>query len=156
AMALSFGRPVTPHFMLEKCDVVVSLGYDLLGPGPQQVSRAGAWTRHRGEVAPGSGRSRLHIVESMPSLTGTVASTRLAGDPDRIEVLARAIAAEFKIDGFAQPELEAAERKWLDQALRELRKRGGHSLLAIGQQFGPDVQMIAALVNERLNNANTT
>jgi molybdopterin-containing oxidoreductase family iron-sulfur binding subunit len=156
AMTLGFGRAVTPHFVLEKCDVVVSLGHDLLGPGPQQVSRAGAWTRRRGEVAPGTGRSRLHVVESVPSLTGTVASTRLAGDPDRIEALARAIAAEFKIEGFAQPNLDAAERNWLDRALRELRERRGHSLLAIGPQFGPDVQVIAALVNERLNNVNAT
>jgi len=156
AMTLSFGRPAAPHFALDKCDVIVSLGHDLLGPGPHQVPRAGAWAQRRGDMAPGGGRGRLHVAESLPSLTGTVASTRLASEPGRIAALARAIAAEFKIEGFAPPHLEAEERHWLDRALDELRHRSGHSLLAIGPQFEPQLQAIAPLVNERLNNANAT
>jgi molybdopterin-containing oxidoreductase family iron-sulfur binding subunit len=156
AMALCFGRALTPHFAIDKCDVMVSLGHDLLGPGPHQVARASAWARQRGEVAPGSGRSRLHVAESLPSLTGTVASTRLASDSDRIGALAQAIAVEFEIKGFARPDLEAGERKWLDQALRELRGSSGRSLLMIGSQFDPHLQAIAPSVNERLNNVNAT
>jgi MoCo/4Fe-4S cofactor protein with predicted Tat translocation signal len=156
AMALSFGEAVVSHLVLEKCDVIVSLGHDLLGPGPNQVARANSWARRRGEVAPGNGRGRLHVAESVPSLTGTVASTRLAVDPDRIAVLARAVAADFKIEGFAHPDLEMAERDWLGRALHELRDRGGHSLLAIGPQFDPRLQAIAPLVNAQLKNANAT
>jgi molybdopterin-containing oxidoreductase family iron-sulfur binding subunit len=156
AMMLNFGRPVASHLALDSCDVIISLGHDLLGPGPHQVMRANAWARLRGEVAPGEGRSRLHVAESLPSLTGTVASTRLAIDPDRIAALAHALAAEFKVEGFSQPQLDAGERNWLGRAVRELRERSGHSLLTIGPQFDPHLQAIAPLVNARLNNVNAT
>lgn len=156
AMTLSFGRPVMPHFALEKCEVIVSLGCDLLGPGPQQVKRSSAWAQRRGEVVPGDGRNRLHVAESLPSLTGIIASTRLACDPDRIAVLARAIAAKLNIEGFAQPQLEAEERAWIDRAVRELRDRSGRSLFVIGSEFDPHVQAISPAVNAQLKNINAT
>ena len=33
AMALAFGRAATPHLRLDRCDVIVSIDHDLLGPG---------------------------------------------------------------------------------------------------------------------------
>jgi MoCo/4Fe-4S cofactor protein with predicted Tat translocation signal len=156
AMALAFGRAVSPHFHLDRCDVVVSIDHDLLGPGPHQVSHARAWAARRGEVAPGQGRARLHVAECVPSLTGTVASTRLPCDASRLALLAQAIAAQFSIAGSAMPELREAEKKWLDRAVKELRAHPGRSLLAIGPRLDPQWQALAPLINEKLNNAGAT
>ena len=156
AMRLAFGRPVVPHFRLGRCEVIVSLDHDLLGPGAHQVLHANAWAQHRGEVAPGQGRSRLHVAESVPSLTGTVASVRLASDPERIALLAQALGADFAVAGFARPDLQPAEQKWLERAVAELRAHGGHSLLTIGPQFDPSIQALAPLINEQLKNTNAT
>jgi molybdopterin-containing oxidoreductase family iron-sulfur binding subunit len=156
AMRLAFGRIVTPHFRFDKCDVIVSLGSDLLGPGAHQVTYANAWAQHRGEAAPGKGRSRLHVAESVPSLTGTVASVRLPCDPTRVAALAEAVGAEFEIPGFIRPELQTQERKWLDRALGELRENAGHSLLIMGPHLDPQLQALAPFVNERLKNSGAT
>lgn len=156
AMELVFGRAVVPHYRLDECDVVVSLDDDLLGPGLHQVFHANSWGRRRGEIAPSAGRSRLYVVESVPTVTGTVASERLPCDPARIAALAHAIGAEFAVDGFARPELRAQEQRWLDHAVDELRKQGGHSLLTIGGHLDPRLQALAPVVNEKLKNVGTT
>lgn len=156
AMELAFGRAVAPHYNLDQCDVVVSLDDDLLGPGPHQVFHANGWAKRRGEIAPDAGRSRLHVADSVPTLTGTLASERLPCDPARIAALAQAIGAEFGVDGFLRPELRAQEQKWIDRAVDELRKDGGRSLLTIGGHLDPGLQAIAPVVNERLKNVGTT
>jgi MoCo/4Fe-4S cofactor protein with predicted Tat translocation signal len=156
AMTMAFGQGVMPHYRLERCDVIVSLGHDLLGPGAHQVPHAAVWATRRGEVAPGPGRARLHVAESVPSLTGTVASARLPCDASRLLVLAQAIAARFLLAGVSTPELNDAETKWLDQAMRELDAHRGRSLLSIGPQLDPKWQALAPLINERLGNAGAT
>jgi MoCo/4Fe-4S cofactor protein with predicted Tat translocation signal len=156
ALRSVFKRPVTSHYRLDQCDVIVSLDHDLLGPGPWQVPHANAWSRRRGEIAPGNGRGRLHIAECVPSLAGTVASTRIACDPTRVAALAQAIGAEFGIAGFEKPELRAQEQGWLDRAIAELREHGGRSLLTIGRYLDPSLQALAPIVNEKLNNSEAT
>ncbi len=156
SMMTALGRPVVPHFRLDQCEVIVSLDHDLLGPGADQVAHAIAWSQHRGEAAPGQGRGRIHIAESVPSLTGTVATVRLPADPARIALLAQALAAEFGIAGFGKPELQPREKEWLERAISELRTHGGHSLLAIGPQLDPQLQAIAPVINHQLKNANVT
>ena len=155
AMKLAFGRVVTPHYHLDQCDVIVSLDNDLLGPGPSQVMHAKSWAQRRGEIAD-AGRSRLHAAESVPTLTGTVASVRLPCGPLRIAALAQAIGAAFEIVGFSRPDLRAQEQKWLDRAVDELRAHGGHSLLTIGTQLDPRLQALAPVVNEQLKNVGAT
>ncbi len=156
AMAVAFGRPVVPHVRLDQCEAIVSLDHDLLGPGAHQVAHAGGWAQRRGEAVPGEGRSRLHVAESVPSLTGTVASVRLASDPARTALLAQAIGAEFAIAGFARPDLQPLEKQWLDRAISELRAHRGRSLLVIGAQCEPQLQALAPIINEHLKNTGAT
>ena len=156
AMKLAFGRPVTPHYRLDRCDVIVSLDDDLLGPGARQVMHAADWAKRRGEIMPGQGRARMHVAESVPSLTGAVASHRLPADPARIDVLARAIGARLGVQGWDGPELTAKEQVWLDRAVKDLTAHRGSSLLTIGSHLDPALQVLAPAVNERLGNSANT
>jgi molybdopterin-containing oxidoreductase family iron-sulfur binding subunit len=149
ALRLAFGRALDQHYRLGDCDVVVSLADDFLGPGPQQVSHARGWSSRRGEGETGRQRLRLHVAEATPSLTGTVASSRIPVDASRIPLLVAAIAGR-------QAELSAAERGWVDQAACELRERAGRSLLAIGAQQPADVQAQAPIINQQLGNLGKT
>lgn len=155
AMHMAFGLPVAAHCRLDQCEVVVSLADDLLGPGPHQVMHARGWANRHGDVRPGVGRMRLHVAESVPSLTGTVASTRLPCDGTRLAKLAQALAAEFGIGGASPISLEEPEQRWLEQAIAELRGHQRRGLLIIGPTLGP-LQALAPVINERLNNAGTT
>ena len=156
AMRLAFGRVVTPHYRLGQSSVIVSLDCDLLGPGPHQVVHARDWATRRGATAPDAGRSRLHVAESVPTLTGTVASSRLPVDPARIAAMAQAIGAAFEIEGFTRPDLRTEESRWVDRAVDELRKQGGQSLLTIGTHVDPEIQTLAPIVNDRLKNTGST
>jgi molybdopterin-containing oxidoreductase family iron-sulfur binding subunit len=156
AMRLAFGHAVDLHCRLDNCDVVVSLDDDLLGMGPRQVMHARGWSTGRGEGSPAERRIRVHIAESTPSLTGTVAASRLPVDASRIPALVAAIAAPFDISVGQQPELAADERAWVEQAVRELQEHKAKSLFAIGSHLPPAVQAQAAAVNEKLGNVGTT
>jgi len=155
-MRLAFGKPATTHYRLDRCAVVVSLGDDLLGPGPRQVVHARDWAQRRGGSAPGAGRIRLHVAESVPSLTGTAASARLPCDGTRVEALARAIGAEFGVAGYTRPDLQPSEERWLERAVAELRQSEGRGLLVIGPTIATELQALAPVVNERLKNAGAT
>lgn len=156
AMRIAFGRPATAHYRLDRCDTVVALGEDLLGPGARQVALARGWAERHGERAPGSGRMRLHVAECVPSLTGTVASARLPCDGTRLAVLARAIAADFGVAGFARPDLQASEKRWVERAVAELRQSEGRGLLVIGPAIVPALQALAPAINAQLKNAGAT
>jgi len=156
AIALAFGRPLQPHYRLDQCDVVVSLDHDLLGPGPHQVVHATAWSAKRGEVAPGSGRMRMHVAESLPSLTGTVADSRLPCDRSRIALLAHAFASALGLEGFPAPKLDEAEQRWVESSIRDLKGHPGRAVLAVGPQVDPQVQALAPIINERLQNTGQT
>jgi MoCo/4Fe-4S cofactor protein with predicted Tat translocation signal len=156
AMHLAFGRSLVPHYELDKCEVIVSLDHDVLGPGPRQVLHAREWARHRGELAPDQGRSRLHVAEAIPSLTGTVASTRLPCDPSRLGLLVQALGTHFAVPDFTAPTLNAQEQSWVDRAVKDLRSHPGHSLLAIGPHLNPTWQALACFVNQKLNNVGAT
>src|SRR5581483_4565375 len=155
AMRRAFGRPLDLHYRLDRCDVVVSLDDDLLGPGPRQVGHARDWSQRHGDVAPGEGRMRMHIAECTPTITGAVASTRLAVDASRIGPLAIGLAAKL---GIAGPDagLNDGERNWVDAVAGELDAHRGRSLLACGPYLAADVQALTARINEQLGNAGNT
>jgi molybdopterin-containing oxidoreductase family iron-sulfur binding subunit len=149
AMRLAFGRAVDLRYRLADCDVVVSLDDDVLGGGLEQVGNARAWASRRGEGEAGVARLRLHVAESTPSLTGTVAASRLPADVSRMTALVAALVGQ-------PADLTAEEKAWTDHAARELQDHAGRSLLAIGAHQPPALQAQAALINERLGNVGKT
>jgi len=156
ALTQAFGRPATPHLRLDRCAAIVSVDDDLLGPGPHQVIQARAWSARRGEPAPGQGRSSLYVAEALPSLTGTVASSRLPCDPPRLGALIQALGAAFSLAGWTAPDLSEAESRWIDRAVSDLRRFPGQSLLTVGSHLTPSWQTAAFAINEALGNAGET
>jgi Fe-S-cluster-containing dehydrogenase component len=154
-MLATFGQDLDVHYALENCEAIVSLDEDLLGPGPRQVIHARGWARRRGETE-AQQRCRLHVAESVPSLTGVVASTRLPIDPSRMPALAADLAAKLGLEGAQKPELTQPEAAWVDTAARDLQAHAGRSLLTCGAHLPPETQALAASVNERLGNTGAT
>lgn len=156
AMRSAFGRVVDPHYMLENCEVMVSLDDDVLGPGPRQVLHARGFAKRRGEMRPGQGRSQLHVAESVPGLTGVVATTRLPVDASRMPALAAALATALGVEGAPEARLTAPESDWVKAVARDLEAHRGRSLLTCGPHLSPDVQALAPWINERLGNVGRT
>jgi len=156
AMRLAFGRDVEMRYRLDQCEVVVSLDDDILGPGPRQITHARAWSHRRGEVPPGQGRMTMHVAESVPGLTGAVASTRLPCDASRLCLLTQWIAGQLGAFDTTDVALSEQERRWAERAAAALRDHGGRSLFAIGAHLPPAIQALGPLVNERLGNTGAT
>jgi MoCo/4Fe-4S cofactor protein with predicted Tat translocation signal len=153
AMQLAFARQADLHYRLQECDIVISLDDDLLGPGPRQVVHARAWASRRGET---DNRLRLYVAESTPTLTGTVATTRLAADASRMSALALALAQRLGVEGVTPPDLSDTEGRWIDNAANDLRDHAGRCLFAAGAHLSPGLQALAATINDKLGNVGNT
>ncbi|MCB4823478.1 4Fe-4S dicluster domain-containing protein [Roseicella aerolata] len=148
----AFGEAVVPVHDLSRAACTLSLGADLLGPGPAQLRQARDWSAAR---APGrAGQAplpRLIVAESVPSLTGAKADQRLALPPAGIEALARAVAAELGIaaaGGAPHPEAPGIAAA--------LRAAGPSGLVAAGRGQPASVHALAQAMNATLGAMGTT
>ena len=93
---LAFGEVVEPVYRLDQADVIVCLDADIFGTEPGRVRYAYDFAGGRREgMSEDRNRNRLYVVESAPSITGTVADHRLPLRSTEIEGFARALADEL-------------------------------------------------------------
>jgi molybdopterin-containing oxidoreductase family iron-sulfur binding subunit len=151
----AYGRALDVHYVLDQCDVVVSLDDDFLGPGPDQVRNARAWSAARRRQADKPG-IRLYVTEPIPSATGVMAAQRLAADVSRMPVLAEALAARTGVAGAAAPEISDPERHWIEAAAAACKTAAGRSLIACGGCCDAATALWAARINETLGNPGKT
>lgn len=156
AMRLAFGQDAEPVYEFDHADAIVSLDDDLLGPGPWQVTHARAWARRRGEGVAPAQRARLYSAESVPGLTGVVASRRLAADPSQMAELMRALAAAVGVNEASPGRLSDAQKLWVERAAKDLTAHRGRGLVTCGAHLPAATQALAALLNDKLGNAGKT
>jgi molybdopterin-containing oxidoreductase family iron-sulfur binding subunit len=147
----AFGKPLRPIYQLDKAAVVVSLDADLLGTHPAHVRYAADWSERRRSGDKGE-MSRVYVAESCFSITGTVADVRLAVDPARIDVLARALAARVGVAGVsgADEKLTDLETKFVDAAAAELKASGGNGVVAVGYAAPVAAHVLAHGINQQI------
>lgn len=154
-VSAAYGKPLDLHYALERCDVIVSLDDDILGPGPAQVRNARGWAISRRRFANRPG-NRLFMAESVPSATGAVAGNRLIADASRMPVLAEALARALGVPGAAAGELTESERDWIGRATEASAKARGKSLAVAGPIGGEATAIWIARTNDALGNAGQT
>lgn len=153
--AAVYGQALGQHYMLDQCDVIVSLDEDFLGPGPDQVRNALGWSRSRRRTRDRPG-NRLFMAESVPSATGAMASGRLIAEARRMPLLAEALASALGISGASRVELTDREGGWVAQVVSACKDRAGRSLFVSGLSGGAAAALWMARINERLGNAGQT
>lgn len=112
-LAAACGRAVRPVLDLARADVVLALDEDLLHEHPEALRLARAWAR--GRRAEDGTMNRLHVVESVLSVTGMQADHRFAVPSSRIPAWTARLAAEIARQAPGAGPLAAAP---LAQALR--------------------------------------
>jgi molybdopterin-containing oxidoreductase family iron-sulfur binding subunit len=150
--AVAYGQTLDMHYLPEQCDVIISFDDDWLGPGPDQVRNARAWSAARRRVTDQPG-IQLHAAESIPSATGAVASSRFAADASRMPMLAQALANGLGVAGASEPALTPAERKWIGSVARACRKSGERALVTSGPFGTAATARWAARINAALKSA---
>jgi molybdopterin-containing oxidoreductase family iron-sulfur binding subunit len=147
---LAFGQDVVPQHRLERAGVVLSLGAELVGGGPQGVAAARALQQARTQQG-----CRLYVAESCPTLTGAKADHRLACTPEELAALAAAVAAACGVRAQG-PGLDAQAARWAEVVAADLLARRGESLVVAGAEQPPQVHALAHALNQMLGNVGET
>ena len=138
----AFGRPLTPRPRFEDADVIVTIGADPLGPGPDQIANARHWAvrRRKGPMP------RLYAIEPSLTATGAMADRRVSAGPADTARACNAFAAAFG-GGAAAPELPAPLAKLVAEAVRDLISAKGRALILAGDGQPAEVHAFAAWAN---------
>ncbi|HVR83387.1 MAG TPA: TAT-variant-translocated molybdopterin oxidoreductase, partial [Planctomycetota bacterium] len=151
---LAFGEDLEPVYRLSNADVVVSLDSDFLSCGPGKERYAHDYTSRRRVTSQESALSRLYVIESALTPTGSMADHRWAVRSSDCEAVARSLASALGLPVAASA--SGSELPWIAPLVRDLRPRRGRSLVIAGRDQPPAVHALAAAVNDHLGNAGKT
>jgi molybdopterin-containing oxidoreductase family iron-sulfur binding subunit len=153
---VALGRALQAQYAFEHAQVVLALDADFLGTLPFRLRHARRFAaRRRGDGV------RLYAVETVLSITGTMADERLPR-PGR-DVASIAAAAAVAVGGVGEGvarasaalggTIDAGAQRWAEAAARDLRRRPrGTTLVIAGDRQPPAVHALAIAMNEALGN----
>jgi molybdopterin-containing oxidoreductase family iron-sulfur binding subunit len=140
---LAFGRVFSSLPRWADADVVLCLGADPLGPGPDQLRIARDYASRRER------RQRLHVAESAWTLTGAAADFREPLSPVALTEIARSIAGSLGADvGVASLSPEAD--RFARRAVRDLMAAKGRALVLAGACMPPEAHALCHWINDAL------
>ena len=143
---LAFGRRVDARVDIASLSTLLCLDADPLGPGPQSLAMARAYSLAR-SAHKGAGMLRLYAAEPGWSLTGMNADHRLASAPGEVGELALAVANGLGA-GLRPSVLSPDARRFVDVALADLRERNG--AVFVGRSQPEAIHAMAHWINARL------
>jgi molybdopterin-containing oxidoreductase family iron-sulfur binding subunit len=152
---LAFGSYATAVYDFSKAEVIVSLDSDFLACGPASLRYSRDFSARRRLEHGKQTTSRLYVVESSVSSTGSVADNRLPMRPTEIENFARALAAGFG-SSVQQGNLSDAHRRWVGAIVKDLNAHRGTSLVIAGDSQPPFIHALAYSINQQLGNVGQT
>ena len=164
---IAFGKPLNTIHQFRRLDeqqkpidakVIVSLDSDFLwdNPGSLQYARQFAAARKvRVRHAWQTTMSRLYVIESSFSLTGSMADHRLPARPADVAAFASALAELLGIER-SSGNVPLAGGKFLDAVVNELKQHRGESIVIVGESQPPEIHRLGHLINAALGNVGKT
>lgn len=154
---LAFGEVIETQFHFEKAKVVLSLDSDFLYFHPNSVRYAHDFATLRRARFPQTEMSRLYVVESSPTVTGSNADNHFPLPALEIEALTFALARRMGI-GLPNAPLKDANLndEWLSAIAEDLLQHRGEGVVIAGENQPPTVQAVAHVMNHFLENAGKT
>lgn len=153
---LAFGEPIAAHYNLEKAEAIVSFESDFLHTHPDRLRHIRGFTDARRVVAGGTGMNRLYLIESSPSVTGSMADNRLVLSRAEVSAAMRYLGSQVGIRSEASRELSEAARKYLSVVARELEAHRGASVVMAGEGLEPSAHALEQRINFQLGNLGKT
>lgn len=142
----TFGRPLRVLPRLDRAEVVLCVGADPLGPGPDQGRLASGFAERRRDP----GRfGRLYVAESALTQTGIKADARRALPPHAQAALLVACANALGA-GLPAPDASEAVRRFAEAVAADLAAHRGRALLLVGPALAPEHHALAHWINARL------
>jgi MoCo/4Fe-4S cofactor protein with predicted Tat translocation signal len=165
----AFGKPVKPYYKLDQAERIVSLDCDFLGAEEDSQRLIRDFARGRKIESPDKAQgedliSRLYVVESLMTLTGSNADHRLRVPPSAVLPLAAALAAEVMPQGGGELATALAalgkpagvDAKWISECAKDLSAHAGKCVILAGQRQPLAVHVLAQAMNAALGNVGKT
>ncbi|MFC3283524.1 TAT-variant-translocated molybdopterin oxidoreductase [Litchfieldella rifensis] len=149
-----FGAPREPIYRFDQARVVVSLDANFLQEQPGFLRYARDFSQYR-RPRDNDELLRLYMLESTPSITGSMAEHRLLLRHTRIIDAARQLANAFALD-VPPPEMPVIPDDWLAALVADLRHLAPAALVIPGDQQPPEVHALAHAINAQLGAFGTT
>ena len=154
---LAFGDVLDTVYRFDQAEVILSLDSDFLFFGPAALRYARDFSDKRRVSAAGSGMSRLYVVESTPTVTGSMADHRWALAPRAVEAFAIAVARGLGVTNFSDsPPAEGIDQRAVNAVVRDLQSHGGRGLVVAGDYQPASLHALAHAVNHALGNNGAT
>ena len=149
----AFGQTVRAQYHFDQASVIVSLDADFLGPTARNGTHAAAsFAQSRRRLESEADPSRLYVVESTYSTTGTMADHRYRMAAADIGTFANSLAAEL---GALDPDF-AADNELARSIADDLRQAGNQGVVLAGEHQPPEVHALCAAINAALGAIGTT
>ena len=155
---IAFGQDVNTVYRFDRADRVLALEADFMAAGPIGVRYARDFSNKRRVRADQTEMNRLYMVESSPSVTGSLADHRLPLRPSQMVSLTLALAAELglEVGSAADVALQGLPEDWIPALARDLQAHRGASMVIAGDSQPPLVHALAHAINEALGNVGQT
>lgn len=154
---LAFGEIVEAQYRFDKAAVILSLESDFLYTHPQRLRYTRDFTDGRRVSSGKTEMNRLYVVESTPTVTGTMADHRLPVSSSEVEYLAREIAARLGVNPSSTPNTQSSTfGPWLSAVVHDLESNRGESIVVAGDFQPPFVHAVAHALNDKLGNVGNT
>jgi molybdopterin-containing oxidoreductase family iron-sulfur binding subunit len=153
---LAFGELAEAQHRFDRAAVILSLESDFLYTHPQCLAYARQFSAARAVTADKKEMNRLYVIESTPTVTGTMADHRLPLASREVGKIALELARILGAVN-AGPATETLQLQPLLLALsRDLERNRGKSIVIAGEWQPPIVHALAHALNERLGNVGNT
>ena len=157
----AFGKAVRVHNHFDKAKVIISLDSDFMGVDTNSVGNAVAFakTRDADAAAQGTGfMSRLYVVESQHTVTGSAADHRISVQSSKIAgFLAALVAAiDSRQQGQEVDKTLPYRERLLAAMAQDIVDNAAESLIVAGEYQPAAVHAAVHALNKKLGNAGST
>jgi MoCo/4Fe-4S cofactor protein with predicted Tat translocation signal len=146
------GRPAIVTYDLSKADVVVSLDSDFLNNGPAAIAYAKQFSARRAIEGPNK-RNRFYAIESVPTVSGSIADHRFPVKSSAVAPIAYQLAKACGVSGADAPGDAPA---WLNAVAQDLQTAKGRCVVIPGEFQPESVHLAAHAINTALGNVGAT
>lgn len=158
---IAFGTKLRPNYRFDRADVVVSLDYDFMSLGPDTVRSNMDYADHRRVSQTDDSMSRLYAVETTLSVTGSNADHRLRVKASEMPAFVAALASALSgsvsgLGAFSGVNNDFSQHSWISVLAQDLLNNRGSSIVAVGEDYAPEVHAMAAAINAALGNAGSS
>lgn len=156
----AFGQRLRTVNHFDEASVIVALDDNFLSPAetPNSVENTQQFTEGRRIYSPEEELSRLYVVESTYTLTGSNADHRLRIKSSEIGLFIYALAAELsnsidELSAFSGYSNKFSDHEWIPVLAEELLDNRGEAILTVGREHQPELHATVAAMNSALGNA---